>query len=91
MSKKKDTGHFGDAELNDLHLTVKNTTEGGACLTGHTGDFSGFKNKVSCNCRYQAYEQADLHGKSRSGCTATTNTRRSGASRPRPTGRTKAA
>ncbi|NVI96686.1 AHH domain-containing protein [Myxococcus sp. AM009] len=62
MSKKKDTGHFGDAELNDLHLTVKSTTEGGACLTGHTGDFSGFKNKVSCNYRYQAYEQADSHG-----------------------------
>ncbi|ATB45388.1 AHH domain-containing protein [Corallococcus macrosporus] len=60
--KKKDTGHFGDAELNDLHLIVKNTTEGGACLTGHTGDFSDFKNKVSCNYRYQAYEQADTHG-----------------------------
>jgi len=55
-------GHFGDAELKDLHDPQKNATENGACLTGHQGSFSNFKPKVSCNYRYQAYEQADSHG-----------------------------
>ncbi|MBU8899865.1 AHH domain-containing protein [Corallococcus sp. M34] len=59
MSGKQ--GHFGDAELDELHDPQKNTTENGACLTGHQGNFADFKNKVSCNYRYQAYEQAKGH------------------------------
>ncbi|MCY1016936.1 AHH domain-containing protein [Pyxidicoccus sp. MSG2] len=62
MSKSKDSGHFGDAKLDTLHDIQKNTTEGGACLTGHSADFKDFKNKVSCNYRYQGHEQADSNG-----------------------------
>lgn len=60
MAKKKDEGHFGRAGLSTLHdeSVQPNTTEGGACLTGHEADFQKFKHKVTCNYRYQAYEQA---------------------------------
>ncbi|MCY1082651.1 AHH domain-containing protein [Archangium lansingense] len=57
MSDNK-KGHFGDAALSVLHNVQKNTTENGACLTGHLGGFSKFRNKSSCNYRYQAYERA---------------------------------
>lgn len=52
------SGHFGSQALDDLHRPVKNSTEDGACLAGHQGNFNRFRNKVSCNYRYQAYEQA---------------------------------
>ena len=57
-------GHFGAVELDDLHTKhrQKNSTEGGACLTGHEPNFGGKRNKVSCNYRWQAYEQAQAHG-----------------------------
>jgi hypothetical protein len=52
-------GHFGKRALNKLHKPINGKTEGGACLTGHEHKYDKFKKKVSCNYRYQAYEQAD--------------------------------
>ena len=61
---KDSEGHFGPPDLDSLHKKFfkKNTTEGGACLTGHEGNFKNFNKKSTCNYRYQAYEQADSHG-----------------------------
>ncbi|WP_395832497.1 AHH domain-containing protein [Archangium violaceum] len=56
MSDNK--GHYGSAELDELHTSVNSSTENGACLTGHLSDFKNFRNRQSCNYRYQAYEQA---------------------------------
>jgi hypothetical protein len=52
--------HFEAPELNDLHAESRasGTTEGGACLTGHEGNFRKKGKKNTCNYRYQAYEQA---------------------------------
>jgi hypothetical protein len=52
--------HFEAPELNDLHAEARanGTTEGGACLTGHEGNFRKKGKKNTCNYRYQAYEQA---------------------------------
>jgi hypothetical protein len=60
-----DNGHLAEIELNDLHEQhrQKNTTENGACLTGHEASFRKKKNKVTCNYRYQAYEQANSEPK----------------------------
>ncbi|RKH21516.1 hypothetical protein D7X74_01090 [Corallococcus sp. CA047B] len=60
-----DDGHLADVELEDLHKQhrQKSTTEGGACLTGHEATFRKKKNKVTCNYRYQAYEQAGSESK----------------------------
>lgn len=55
MSEKK--GHFGSKALGELHKDVKDL-DNGACLTGHKSSFTRFRNKTSCNYRYQAYEQA---------------------------------
>jgi len=58
-----DEGHFGPAALDNLHEQHRqNGTEGGACLTGHQGSFSKHGGKVTCNYRYQAWEQAQAHG-----------------------------
>jgi hypothetical protein len=54
-------GHFGKRALNKLHKPINGDTEDGACLTGHHSKYEDFKKKVSCNYRYQAYEQADSH------------------------------
>jgi len=56
----ENSGHLADAELDELHKQhrQKSTTEGGACLTGHEASFRKKSNKVTCNYRYQAYEQA---------------------------------
>lgn len=53
-------GHFTAADYDKLHDANRalNSTEGGSCMTGHQGDFSGFGGKATCNYRYQAYEQA---------------------------------
>ena len=49
-------GHFGDAELDELHLDPESTArDAGACLTGHLYDFKNKKNKKSCNYRWQCY------------------------------------
>ena len=60
-----DKGHFGSADLDNLHdsSVQKDTTEGGACLTGHVASFRKFKNKITCNYRYQCYEQAGSESK----------------------------
>ncbi len=60
-----DNGHLADIELDELHKQhrKKDTTEGGACLAGHEASFRKKKNKVTCNYRYQAYEQADSEPK----------------------------
>jgi hypothetical protein len=58
-----DNGHSGSAELDDLHTSVNKSTEGGACLTGHEGNFKNFGRKNSCNYRYQAYEQAQTESR----------------------------
>jgi hypothetical protein len=60
-----DDGHLADVELDDLHAQhrQKKTTEGGACLTGHEASFRKKQNKVTCNYRYQGYEQADSESK----------------------------
>ncbi|MCY1045293.1 AHH domain-containing protein [Corallococcus sp. bb12-1] len=60
-----DDGHLADVELEDLHKQhrQKSTTEGGACLTGHEASFRKKQNKVTCNYRYQAYEQAGAEAK----------------------------
>jgi A nuclease family of the HNH/ENDO VII superfamily with conserved AHH len=61
MSEEK--GHFGAAALDRLHEQHrKDGTEGGACLTGHQASFAKKNGKVTCNYRYQAYQQADSHG-----------------------------
>lgn len=58
-----DEGHFGPAALDNLHEQHRQSgTENGACLTGHQGSFSKHGNKVTCNYRYQAWEQAQAHG-----------------------------
>jgi hypothetical protein len=55
-------GHFGPDALDKLHEKHrKDGTEGGACLTGHQGSFSKHTGKVTCNYRYQAWEQAQSH------------------------------
>ncbi|MDG9669604.1 AHH domain-containing protein [Hahella sp. CR1] len=62
--KKKDEpeGHFGDALLDDLHERLQGTTENGACLVFHgSATFIEFRNKFTCNYRYQGYEQAKSH------------------------------
>jgi hypothetical protein len=53
-------GHFGSMDLQKVHddSIQTNTTEGGACLTGHEEDFEKKKKKNTCNYRYQSYEQA---------------------------------
>ncbi len=58
-----DNGHFGPPALDALHRKhrKKGQTEDGACLTGHEASFSKKQNKVTCNYRYQAYEQAQAH------------------------------
>ncbi|MEM9801278.1 MAG: AHH domain-containing protein, partial [Planctomycetota bacterium] len=55
------SGHFGDAELDELHDVIDGGREEGACLTGHLADFKKRRNQVSCNYRWQCYEgnQAD--------------------------------
>jgi hypothetical protein len=60
-----DSGHFGTPDLDDLHkqFRASDTTEGGACLTGHEANFRNFGHKVTCNYRYQCYEQADTEAK----------------------------
>lgn len=60
--------HFTAPELNDFHeqSRQRNTTEGGACLTGHDGMFRKKRNKNTCNYRYQAYEQAKSEAKIKS-------------------------
>jgi hypothetical protein len=50
----------------DLHKPVKNSTENGACLTGHESSYIDFSNKNSCNYRYQAVEQGKSHKKIKS-------------------------
>jgi len=50
-------GHYGPRRLTKLHKSL-NGLKDGACLTGHLGNFSKFKNKKTCNYRYQAYERA---------------------------------
>jgi len=59
---KKNGGHFGGGGLGELHIEVKNVTEGGACLIGHKGSHKNFTGKSTCNYRYQALEQAKSHG-----------------------------
>lgn len=51
-------GHFGSADLDDLHDSIPDTTEDGACLTGHSSRYENFTNENTCNYRYQACEQA---------------------------------
>ena len=65
MSESK--GHFGKKAFDALHdgSIGKNTTEGGACLTGHKADFQDFGGKVTCNYRYQAFEHAKSNGRIR--------------------------
>lgn len=51
--------HFIFSPNTDAHKCVANSTEGGACLTGHhDAVHEGFKNSESCNFRYQGLEQA---------------------------------
>lgn len=54
------TDHLSLPELKKLHddNVGQRTTEGGACLSGHEGNFSKKRNQTTCNYRYQAYEQA---------------------------------
>jgi hypothetical protein len=51
-------GHYGANALNKLHGKVGDTTEGGACLTGHQASFRGKTGQCTCNYRYQGYEHA---------------------------------
>jgi A nuclease family of the HNH/ENDO VII superfamily with conserved AHH len=56
MAGEDEKGHFGDAELDDLHLVAASTArDAGACLTGHLADFKERKNQESCNYRWQCY------------------------------------
>ncbi|WP_020405096.1 AHH domain-containing protein [Hahella ganghwensis] len=59
----KNSGHFGDKSLGSIHKehATADTTEGGACLTGHKSSFTNFNGKHTCNYRYQCYEQAKSH------------------------------
>lgn len=62
MSEDSQKGHFGAKRLNKLHKKVKKT-EDGACLTGHQPSFEkkAESKKVTCNYRYQGFEQAKSH------------------------------
>jgi hypothetical protein len=55
-------GHYGVSTLDKLHDKIPDTTEGGACLTGHHASFKMKSGKCTCNYRYQGYEHADQNG-----------------------------
>lgn len=55
-------GHYATKKLSGLHKKVADTTEGGACLTGHQASFKNKNGKCTCNYRYQGYEYSKSNG-----------------------------
>ena len=51
-------GHYGRKGLSKLHDKIPDTTDDGACLTGHQASFKNYKPEATCNYRFQAYKQA---------------------------------